>query len=398
MTLNMMQNMRDKIIVVVPVYNHSTTLRSVVERVLELHPSVLVVDDGSREPVSTLLEGLPIALICHPRNQGKGAALLTAAQWGLQHGMSHMITLDADGQHDPADLLTFVDAIAESPQAIIVGHRDFAQESIPGSSRFGRKFSNFWLRLQTGSQLKDSQSGFRAYPLLIFQHLNFWTRHYNFEIEVLVRSSWAGLELQDVDISVYYPPENERVSHFRAFVDNWRLTLLNTHLTLRSIVPWPHRKIIERQATDSDKLEVLSVFRPLHSIRQLLTENSGPQRLAIAAGVGVFLGTLPLLFCHTIVILFVCGFFRLNKVAAVSSSQFCMPPFVPALCIELGYYARHGHWLTEFSLQTLGYQALERFYEWFLGSLLLAPLLALLVWLLTYLLARMVQREDVETI
>jgi len=104
------------------------------------------------------------------------------------------------------------------------------------------------------------------------------------------------------------------------------------------------------------------------------------------------------LFCHTIAILFVCGFFRLNKVAAVSSSQLCMPPIVPALCIELGYYARHGSWLTELSLQTLGYQALERFYEWFLGSLLLAPLLALMVWLLTYLLARMVQREDAEAI
>ena len=393
-----MQNIRDKIFVVIPVYNHPSTLRSVVEGVIRLHPSLLVVDDGSREPVSTLLEGLPVELICHPCNMGKGAALLTAAQWGLQRGMSHMITLDADGQHDPSDLLTFVAAIAESPQAVIVGHRDFAQESIPGSSRFGRKFSNFWLRLQTGSRLKDSQSGFRAYPLLIFQHLNFWTRRYNFEIEVLVRSAWAGLDLQDVDISVYYPPESERVSHFRAFMDNWRLTVLNTHLTLRSIVPWPHRKIIERQAADSDKLEVLSVFRPLHSIRQLLRENSSPQRLAVAAGAGVFLGTLPLLFCHTIAILFVCGFFRLNKVAAVSSSQLCMPPIVPALCIELGYYARHGSWLTELSLQTLGYQALERFYEWFLGSLLLAPLLALMVWLLTYLLARMVQREDAEAI
>ena len=120
-------------------------------------------------------------------------------------------------------------------------------------------------------------------------------------------------------------------------------------------------------------------------------------RLAVAAGLGVFLGTLPLLFCHTIAILFVCGFFRLNKVAAVSSSQLCMPPLVPALCIELGYYVRHGHWLTELSLQTLGYQALERIYEWFLGSLLLAPLLALLGGALTYLLARMVQREDAET-
>lgn len=271
----------DKILVVIPLYNHAATLRQVVEGVLRYHDRVVVVDDGSTDGGAETLTDLPVELLQHQRNRGKGAALQTAAQWGLQQGMSHMITLDADGQHDPTELLKFVAAIVESPQAVIVGHRDFAQETIPGSSRFGRQFSNFWLRLQTGRQLKDSQSGFRAYPLLIFQHLNFWTRRYNFEIEVLVRSAWAGLELRDIDISVYYPPGDERISHFRGFMDNWRLTLLNTHLTLRSIVPWPHRKIFERKATKNDKLETLSVLSPLRSIRQLLRENSSPQRLAV---------------------------------------------------------------------------------------------------------------------
>ena len=88
---------------------------------------------------------------------------------------------------------------------------------------------------------------------------------------------------------------------------------------LSMFFPWPHRKIIERPATDVDKVETLSVIHPLRSLRQLLRENSSPKRLAVAAGVGVLLGTLPLLFLHTIAILFVCGFFRLNKVAAVSS-------------------------------------------------------------------------------
>ncbi|HEY5674657.1 MAG TPA: DUF2062 domain-containing protein [Malonomonas sp.] len=388
----------NKILVVVPVYNHAATLRQVVAGVLALHPSLLVVDDGSSVPVAALLEDLPVELLRHPRNLGKGAALRSAADWGLAQGYTHMICLDADGQHDPAELPRFFAAIAEYPQALIVGNRDFDQESIPGASRFGRQFSNFWLRLQTGSQLKDSQSGFRAYPLLIFQKLQFWTRRYNFEVEVLVRSAWAGLQLRDVDISVYYPPSSERISHFRGFIDNWRLTLLNTHLTLRSIVPWPHRKLLEDQTTSSSKLKAVSLLRPLASVRQLLRENSSPQRLAVAAGIGVLLGTLPLLFCHTIAILFVCGFFRLNKVAAVSSSQLCMPPIVPALCIELGYYFRHGVWLTELSLETLGYQAMERFYEWFLGSLLLAPLFALLVGAVTYLLAQAVPKEDAEAI
>jgi uncharacterized protein (DUF2062 family) len=389
---------REKILVVVPVYNHPATLRQVVEGVLRQHQQLLVVDDGSCEPVAPLLAGLPVELLRHPRNLGKGAALRAAADWGLARGMSHMICLDADGQHAPDDLPRFFAEIADHPKALIVGHRDFEQPGIPGASRFGRQFSNFWLRLQTGCRLKDCQSGFRAYPLLIFRQLNFWTRRYNFEVEVLVRSAWAGLELRDVDISVYYPPGEQRISHFRGFMDNWRLTLLNSHFTLRSIVPWPHRKISEDGVAAEAPLATVSLLHPLRSLRQLLGESSSPPLLALAAGVGVLLGALPLLFCHTIAILFACGFFRLNKVAAISSSQLCMPPIVPALCIELGYFFRHGSWLTEFSLQTLGYQAPQRLFEWLLGSLLLGPLLAGLVGGTTLLLAGLVKKNDGATV
>ncbi len=381
------------IFIVIPVYNHVEALRRMAKGALLHHSRVLVVDDGSTDGGIDTLTDLPIEVLRYPRNRGKGAALLAAAEWGIARKLTHMISLDADGQHDPNDIPRFIEAIEDAPKALIVGQRNFEQDSIPASSRFGRKFSNFWLRLQTGSQLKDSQSGFRAYPLFIFQQLNFWTRRYNFEIEVLVRSAWAGVELRDVDISVYYPPRDERISHFRSFMDNWRLTLLNTHLTLRSIVPWPHRKIIELQQGNDDRIKTLSLFHPLRSIRQLLRENSSPKQLAAAAGIGVLLGALPLLFCHTIAILFVCGFFRLNKVAAISSSQLCMPPLVPALCIEVGYFLRNGSWLTDFSLETLGYQAMQRLYEWLLGSLLLAPLLAIIIAGITYLLATAISRK-----
>lgn len=387
-----MSNTPIQYFITIPVYNHSATLRQVAEGCLRHHDLVLVVDDGSSEPVAGLLTGLPVELVRHKHNQGKGAALLTAARWGLERGFSHMICLDADGQHDPDDLPRFFAAIVENPLAVVVGHRDFAQQGIPGASRFGRSFSNFWLRLQTGSQLKDTQSGFRAYPLLLFKHVNFWTRRYNFEVEVLVRAAWAGLSLRDVDIGVYYPPAAERVSHFRGFMDNWRLTLLNTHLTLRSIVPWPHRKIVVADKSLTDEATI-SVLHPLRSLRTLLLQNCTPRGLALAAALGVLLGTLPLLFCHTVAILFACSFFGLNKVVAVSSSQLCMPPIVPALCIQVGYYVRHGNWLTEFTLETLGYQALQRLYEWFLGSLLVAPLLAVLVGGVTFMLTKVVQSD-----
>jgi uncharacterized protein (DUF2062 family) len=379
-----------KILIVIPVYNHAASLRQVVERALAVHPEVLVVDDGSRDRPLDTLHGLKVRMAGHPVNQGKGAAIMTAARLARGLGMSHIVTIDADGQHDPADFPRFAAMLAAEPPAIVVGARNFDTANVPGSSRFGRKFSNFWLRLQTGKTLSDTQSGFRAYPLAVLDGLKLRERHYSFEVEVLVRGAWAGVPLREVPIFVHYPPPGERVSHFKAFRDNLRLTLLNTHLTLRSVLPWPHRKLV---ADDGGELKV-SVLHPLRTIKTLLTEHATPGQLATAGGVGVFLGALPLIACHTLAILFVCSFFRLNKVAAVGASQLCMPPIVPALCIEAGYYLRHGTFLTEISLETLGYQGLERLYEWLLGSLMVGPLLALLTAGIIFVMAQFLLRSN----
>ena len=198
-----------------------------------------------------------------------------------------------------------------------------------------------------------------------------------------MKAAWAGVTLGEVPVSVYYPPAQERVSHFHKFWDNLRLTVLNTGLTMRSVAPWPHRKIVTNRETGAR----ISVLRPMRSIRQLLTEHVTPQQVATASALGIFLGTLPLIAAHTIAILFAASYLRLNKVVAVSSSQLCMPPLVPALCIEVGYFLRNGSFLTEFTLETLGHQGLDRLYEWLLGSLLVAPLLALVIGGGVYLLA-----------
>ncbi|PLX85238.1 MAG: DUF2062 domain-containing protein [Desulfuromonas sp.] len=378
-----------RVLIVIPVYNHAATLREVAERSLALHPDVLVVDDGSSDGGAGRLEGLPVRMVRHDENRGKGAAILTAAAEAERLGMTHIVTIDADGQHDPADFARFLPLLREDPWAIVVGNRDMGGEHVPGASRFGRSFSNFWLRVQTGQSLGDTQSGFRAYPVAVLSALSLGEARYSFEVEVLVKAAWAGVALREVAISVYYPPAGERVSHFDKFLDNVRISLLNTRLTLRSVAPWPHRKIV-RDRRPGDEV---SVLRPLQSVRTLLTEKSSAGELAAAAALGVFLGALPLLAVHTVVILLASGFLRLNKVASVGASQLCMPPLVPALCIEAGYYMRHGEFLTEISMETLGYQGLERLYEWLLGSLLLGPALAVLVGAIVYLLALMVKRE-----
>lgn len=233
------------ILIVIPVYNHAATLRRVVSQALQVHGEVMVVDDGSIDDAITPLRGLNIHLARHPRNLGKGAAILTGAREARRLGMTHIATIDADGQHNPKDFRRFLPLIQKSPNAIIVGKRDFEHADVPRANRFGRGFSNFWLRLQTGKALGDAQSGFRVYPLSVLENLKLYEKRYTFEIEVLVKAAWAGVELLETDIYVYYPRGEERISHFHLFLDNFRLSWLNAKLTMRSILPWPHRKLVK---------------------------------------------------------------------------------------------------------------------------------------------------------
>jgi len=242
--MNELEKEQIRPLVVIPVYNHVGALRDVVVRALSVISDVLVVDDGSTDGSFDTIQDLPVRVITHEVNQGKGAAILTGVQEARKLGMTHIITIDADGQHDPADVALFIPLIEETPLAIVIGKRRFNGNTVP-FSRFGRAFSNFWLRVETGCSLKDTQSGFRAYPLVLFEWLKLHDRRYSFEIEVLVKAAWAGVVFKEVDITVHYPLPDERVSHFHPLLDNLALTVLNTRLSLRAILPIPHRRFVE---------------------------------------------------------------------------------------------------------------------------------------------------------
>ncbi|MBI9089307.1 MAG: DUF2062 domain-containing protein [Desulfobacterium sp.] len=370
---------KNKILILIPVFNHGTSLRQVVKEALGYHGAVMVIDDGSTDGSMDTIRDLDVHCLSHSRNQGKGAAIRTGAKEALSLGYTHMITMDADLQHRPKDIPLFKIKIECHPTAIIIGKRDFNTDNVPFSSVFGRSFSNFWLRIETGHKVADVQSGFRAYPLALFEFFNFKENRYSFEVEVLVKSAWAGIALKDVDISVLYQPKGERISHFKFLKDNLYLTHLNARLTLRSFLPFPHK-----QFNEDARPEKLTVLKPVRSLKRLADSNMSPARIATSGGVGVFLGALPLIACHTLAILIISGFFRLNKLVALSTSQLCVVPFMPALCIETGHFMRYGRFLTDISMETLGYQCLDRLFEWFLGSLLVAPVASLMVGGLIY--------------
>jgi glycosyltransferase involved in cell wall biosynthesis len=380
---------QDRLWVAVPVFNNRDTVKHVVAECRSIAKHVVVVDDGSTDAdLAALLSGLDVVLLKHGENLGKGEAILTASRYIEGRGGTYMITVDADGQHDPGDLARFFPLMQESDDRLIIGCRDFTTDNVPASSRFGRKFANFWLKAETGCTIDDCQSGFRAYPVRYLNQLRFKGSRYDFEAEVLAKAAWAGLELLMVPIAVHYPKPGERVSSFKPILDNLRLTRIHSMLVGRHLLPLPHKRLV----AGKQRLDLSLLRHPGKVLRLLLRENATPEGLALSAAVGVFLAVLPILFAHSLVILYVALRLNLNKVVALNVQHIAMPPFVPALCIEVGYYMRHGQWLTDLSFATVFAQFSSRLYEWFLGSLVIAPFLAVLIGVIMYLAATMIKK------
>ncbi len=229
---------RLRICVLIPTYNNAGTLHRVVSEVLRYSEDVIVIDDGSTDSTREILEsfGSGIVVVSHRRNLGKGKALKSGFEKALELGYEYAITIDSDGQHYPEDLPEFVRAIAENRGALIVGERDLTNVDINGKSSFANKFSNFWFYVQTGKRLKDTQTGYRAYPLKKLHGLSLLTSRYEAELELLVFASWRGVRIVSIPIKVYYPPQAERVSHFRPALDFTRISILNTVLCVAAVL------------------------------------------------------------------------------------------------------------------------------------------------------------------
>lgn len=226
----------DDLCVVIPTYNNASTICQVVEGCLEQVNHVMVLNDGSTDDTLQVLEPFTgrIILISHQKNQGKGAALRTAFRKAKEMGFRYALTLDADGQHYPTDIPALVASLKENPEALIVGERNVRGQT--RGARFANRFSNFWFAVQTARRLRDTQTGLRIYPLRQLPRLDFLTARYEAELELLVWSAWRGVKIKTVPVSVFYPPVEERVSHFKPAKDFSRISLFNTIMLIGAIV------------------------------------------------------------------------------------------------------------------------------------------------------------------
>lgn len=227
------------ICVIIPTYNNARTIADVTERALAQCLDVIVVCDGCTDDTLSELRQLTTqpVIVELKQNQGKGHALREGFRYALDHGFAYAITLDGDGQHYPEDIAQLLKANQKHPGALIVGERkNLENADRSGGSKFANKFSNFWFFVQTGCWLNDTQTGYRLYPLKKLHGLSLITSRYEAELELMVFASWHGVKLVSKPVNVYYPPREERVSHFRPGKDFARIFVLNTILVGLAIV------------------------------------------------------------------------------------------------------------------------------------------------------------------
>ncbi len=226
------------ICVLIPTYNNAGTLSCVLSDVLKYTSNVIVVNDGSTDNTADILDRFKgkIHVVSYAKNKGKGGALKEGFKYAISKGFEYAVTMDSDGQHYASDIPVMVKAIIENPGSLVVGERDLSKVDINGKSSFANKFSNFWFTVQTGKRLKDTQTGYRVYPLKKLYGLSILTSRYEAELELLVFAAWNGVKIVSVPIQVYYPPQLERVSHFKPALDFTRISILNTILCFAAII------------------------------------------------------------------------------------------------------------------------------------------------------------------
>jgi len=394
-----------KICVIIPTFNNSGTLAQVISSVRKFTEYILVVNDGSTDNTQEILAQIKdIEVITYPKNQGKGFALKTAFRTAIESGFDYALTIDADGQHFAEDIPILLNKLEENPGALIVGARNITAEGMPSKNTFANKFSNFWFWIETGQKLPDTQSGFRLYPIYQFKNTRFFTKKYEFELEILVRSAWNGIPVVSAPVRVYYPPEEERVSHFRPLRDFTRISILNTFLVFIMFFYILPKKAILYLVNNKFTTVVKE---------QLAAHNENKGKVATAIGFGIFMGIVPIWGFQMLVAAFLAHLLKLNKILVLVAANISLPPLIPFFIYFS--YSLGGILLgSENTLNTDSvillknqimagdfYETLVEFgysfYQYVIGSLALAVTLGILTGLFTFLLLTIFRTEKVKT-
>lgn len=239
----------------IPIYNHKDTIASTVRAVLAHELAVLIVDDGSDVETQAVLKQLTIdqpaaTLLRLPQNGGKGCAVTAGLLALSEAGYTHALQIDADGQHDVADVPRFLAEGKRFPSSLICGQPIF-DHSVPRARLYGRYVTHVLVWLETLSlSIRDSMCGFRLYPLAATSAEIARARmpaRMDFDTEIAVRLYWRGVQVRNLPTRVIYPENG--LSHFRMLRDNLRITAMHTRLLLGMLPRAPHLLWRKRRRT-----------------------------------------------------------------------------------------------------------------------------------------------------
>ena len=379
-----------KACVIIPTYNNAATLAAVIEDVTKYSNQVIVINDGSTDNTVGIVKNYPaVQFISYAKNVGKGWALRKAFAYATAQGYQYAISIDSDGQHFAKDLPAFYDKLEQEPHAIIIGARNMGQASVPGGSSFGNKVSNFWFKVETGITSPDTQSGFRLYPLQPLKKMNFITRKYEFEIEVLVRAAWKGVDIVSVPVTVYYAPAGERISHFRPYKDFFRISVLNTILVLITFLYIKPRDFIRTLFSRKKMKKVIDehLFNPHHT----------PQLKAMSVAFGIFMGIIPIWGFQLVAAIFLAILFKLNKPLVIVAANISIPPMIPI--IIFGSYKMGALWMGSNAMQINFSNAItldsikKNLLQYIFGSITLAMVAGMVAGLLTFIFLKIIAKK-----
>jgi glycosyltransferase involved in cell wall biosynthesis len=220
---------------VIPVYNHGQTLPAVVAALHHQGLPCVLVDDASGAECAAVMAQLAshadTYLVRLPLNQGKGGAVMAGLREAARLGFSHALQVDADGQHELADVAPFLAASQAQPQALICGYPQY-DASVPKGRLYGRYLTHVWVWINSLSlAIRDSMCGFRVYPLAstlaLINHQQLGTRM-DFDPEILVRLAWRNQPMHWLPTRVHYPANG--LSHFRLWQDNALISKMHAKL------------------------------------------------------------------------------------------------------------------------------------------------------------------------
>ena len=379
-----------KVCVIIPTYNNAATLAGVMKDVTGYINHIIVVNDGSTDNTVDIVNSFTsVQFISYSKNVGKGWALRKAFAYAIENGFTHAITIDSDGQHFAKDLPAFINKAKGNPNAIIIGARNMGQASVPGGSSFGNKFSNFWFKVETGISSPDTQSGYRLYPLQALKNMRFISRKYEFEIEVLVRAAWKGIDVVSVPVTVYYAPKDERVSHFRPYKDFFRISILNTILVLIAFLYIKPRDFIRTLFNRKKFRKMLDehLFHPHHSA----------QLKAASVAFGIFMGIIPIWGFQLASAIFLAILFKLNKPLVIVAANISIPPMIPFIiylsfktgAFWMGNNAMQFNFSNSITLKSVKDNLLQYIY----GSITLAIIAGIAFGLLTFIFLKLIDKK-----